>query len=138
MDEYVAEIAGAGSLNEDTARVIAEWHGPRAMDIARSARGSFEMRTPLCSHSRHIVAEAASAYRNECAVALGDVLLRRVPVALGSCWSENCSREAAQRIATVMGWSEAEIGAHLEALETERTTFLRRARPSSRMATAAD
>jgi len=138
MDEYVAEIAGAGSLNEDTARAIAEWHGPRALDIARSARASFEMRTPLCSHSRHIVAEAVSAYRNECAVALGDVLLRRVPVALGACWSETCSRDAAQRIAAVMGWNEEETGAHLEALEMERAAFLRRPRASSRMATAAD
>ena len=29
---------------------------------------------------------------------LGDVLLRRVPVALGGCWSPTCSREAAARI----------------------------------------
>jgi len=138
MDEYVAEIAGAGTVSEDTARAIAEWHGPRALDIARSARASFEMRTPLCSHSRHIVAEAVSAYRNECAVSLGDVLLRRVPVALGSCWSETCSRDAAQRLAAVMGWNEAETGAHLEALETERSAFLRRPRASVRIATAAD
>jgi glycerol-3-phosphate dehydrogenase len=138
MDEYVAEIAGAGGLGEDSARAIAEWHGPCAMDIARSARGSFEMRTPLCSHTRHVVAEAVSAYRNECAVTLGDVLLRRVPVALGSCWSETCSRDAAQRVATVMGWNEEETGAQLEGLETERTAFLRRPPANSRMATAAD
>ena len=138
MDEYVAEIANAGRLGEETSRSIAEWHGPRAMDIARLARNSVEMRTPLCPHTQHIVAEAIGAYRNEYAVTLGDVLLRRVPVALGACWSETCSREAALRVAAVMGWNEEEIGGHLEALEMERAAFLRKPHTASRVATAAD
>ncbi len=138
MDEYVAEIASAGGLSEEASRAVAEWHGPQAMNIARGARASFEMRTPLCPHSQHIVAEAVGAYHNECAVTLGDVLLRRVPVALGPCWSETCSREAALRISAVMGWSEEETAGHLEALEMERAAFLRRPRAHVRMATAAD
>lgn len=108
------------------------------MDIARLARSSVELRTPLCPHTQHIVAEAVGAYRNECAVTLGDVLLRRVPVALGPCWSETCSREAALRVAAVMGWNEEETGGHLEALEMERAAFLRKPRSNVRMATAAD
>ena len=138
MDEYVAEIANAGGLGEEASRAIAEWHGPQAMDIARTARASFEMRTPLCPHTQHIVAEAVGAYRNECAVTLGDVLLRRVPVALGPCWSETCSREAALRVGAVMGWSEEQAAGHLEALEMERAAFLRKPRANVRMATAAD
>jgi hypothetical protein len=58
-------------------------------------------------------------------VTLADVLLRRVPVALGACWSESCSREAALRIGAVLGWNENVIGANLEAFETERAAFLR-------------
>ena len=138
MDEYVAEIANAGGLGEEASRAIAEWHGPLAMDIARTARASFEMRTPLCPHTQHIVAEAVGAYRNECAVTLGDVLLRRVPVALGPCWSETCSREAALRVGAVMGWNEEQTAGHLEALEVERAAFLRKPRTNVRMATAAD
>ena len=57
---------------------------------------------------------------------LGDVLLRRVPVALGACWSESCSREAALRIGAVMGWNDHELGAQLESFEMERTAFLHR------------
>jgi hypothetical protein len=71
-------------------------------------------------------------------VTLGDVLLRRVPVALGACWSETCSREAALRIGAVMGWNEEQTAGHLEALEMERAAFLRRPRANARMATAAD
>ena len=57
---------------------------------------------------------------------LGDVLLRRVPVALGACWSDACSREAALRIGAVMGWNDHDLGANLESFETELAGFLHR------------
>ena len=138
LDQFVAEVAGAGSITEEAARAVVEWHGKRSLDIARMAQSSVEFRTPLCPHSEHIVAEAVDAYRNECAVTLGDVLLRRVPVALGTCWSETCSREAAMRIGAVMGWNEETAGANLESLEMERAAFLRKPRTGMRLATAAD
>jgi len=138
LDEYVVEVANTGGLSEESARTITEWHGRASMEIARMARNSVELRTPLCPHSQHIVAEAVEAYRKECAVTLGDVLLRRVPVALGPCWSETCSREAALRVGAVMGWDDEAIGAQLESLEMERAAFLRRPRMNARMATAAD
>jgi hypothetical protein len=55
------------------------------------------------------------------------VLLRRVPVALGACWSQSCSREAATRIGAVMGWGEARTAVELEQFERERDAFLRKA-----------
>ena len=138
LDEYVAEVANTGNLTEEAARALVEWQGKRALEIARSARSRIELRTPVCPHSQHVVAEAVSAYRNENAVTLGDVLLRRVPAALGPCWSETCSREAALRIGAVMGWNDEAVGANLEALEMERSAFLGRPRAATRMATAAD
>ncbi len=80
-------MRSTGGISEDTARGIVEWHGSGALDIARMAQSSPDMRAPLCSHSEHIVAEAVDAFNGECAATLGDVLLRRVPVALGGCWS---------------------------------------------------
>jgi glycerol-3-phosphate dehydrogenase len=124
LDQEIIEIARAGSVSQETARGMMEWHGPRAMDIARMALVSAELRAPVCPHSSHIVAEVVEAYRKEFAITLGDVLLRRVPVALGACWSESCSREAALRIGAVMGWNEQALGANLESFETERTAFL--------------
>jgi glycerol-3-phosphate dehydrogenase len=138
LDQYVIEVANAASISEEASRAIVEWHGKRSMDIAATAHTSAELRTPLCPHSEHIVAEAVDAYRNECAVTLGDVLLRRVPVALGPCWSETCSREAALRIGAVMGWNEETTGANLESLEMERAAFLRKPHTGMRLATAAD
>jgi glycerol-3-phosphate dehydrogenase len=126
LDQEVLEIARAGSVSEETARGLMEWHGQRAMDIARMALVSAELRAPICPHSSHIVAEVVEAYRKEFAVSLGDVLLRRVPVALGACWSESCSREAALRIGAVLGWNEQALGENLESFEMERTAFLQR------------
>jgi glycerol-3-phosphate dehydrogenase len=125
LDEAVLEIARIGAVSEESARGMLEWHGKRAADIARTALVSAELRAPICPHTSHVIAEVVEAYRREYAVSLGDVLLRRVPVALGACWSESCSREAALRIGAVLGWNEHAIGANLEAFETERLAFLR-------------
>ncbi len=139
LDETVLEIARTGGVSEETARGMLEWHGKRASDIARMALVSAELRAPICPHTSHIVAEVVEAYRREFAVTLGDVLLRRVPVALGPCWSESCSREAALRIGAVLGWKDQTMGANLEAFEMERSAFLRPlARSSAAFEAAAD
>ncbi len=139
LDQEILQIARAGSVSEETARGMMEWHGPRAMDIARMALVSAELRAPVCPHTSHIVAEVVEAYRKEFAITLGDVLLRRIPVALGACWSESCSREAASRIGAVLGWNEQALGANLESFETERAAFLKRpSRGSSALEAAAD
>ena len=139
LDQAIVEIAQTGSVSEESARSMVEWHGKRAMDVARLAMVSAELRAPICPHTPHIVAEVVEAYRTECAVTLGDVLLRRVPVALGPCWSESCSREAALRIGAVMGWNEHEMGANLESFEMERSGFLRKVqRGTSALQAAAD
>ena len=139
LDQWVIEIGGIGGISEDTARGIVEWHGKRALDISRMTQRSPDLRAPLCSHSEHIVAEAVDGFAGECAATLGDVLLRRVPVALGACWSPACSREAAARIGAVMGWDDALSAAQLEAFEIERAAFLRRpARTNAVLEAAAD
>jgi glycerol-3-phosphate dehydrogenase len=126
FDRWVVDIGDAARISEGAARAIVEWHGKRALEISRLAQRGAELRAPLCSHTEHIVAEAVDAYDSECAVTLGDVLLRRVPVALGGCWSPACSREAAARIAAVVGWKDKQAAAELEAFEVERSAFLRK------------
>jgi len=126
MDDEITEIARAGSVSQESARGMVEWHGRQAMEIARLALVSPELRAPICPHTPHIVAEVVEAYRKEFAVTMADALLRRVPVALGPCWSASCSREAALRMGAVLGWDEHALGSNLEAFEMERTAFLRR------------
>jgi len=138
LDDAVLEIARIGAVSEESARGMLEWHGKRAADIARMALVSAELRAPICPHTSHVIAEVVEAYRREYAVTLADALLRRVPVALGACWSETCSREAALRIGAVLGWDEHTMGANLEAFETERAAFLRPVHKATALEAAAD
>jgi glycerol-3-phosphate dehydrogenase len=138
LDEAVLEVARIGAVSEESARGMLEWHGKRAADIARMALVSAELRAPICPHTSHVIAEVVEAYRREFALTLGDVLLRRVPVALGTCWSESCSREAALRIGAVLGWNEHTMGANLEAFEVERDAFLRPVQHAAALEAAAD
>jgi glycerol-3-phosphate dehydrogenase len=138
VDQRVEEIARAGGVSEETARGMMEWHGERALDIARMALVSAELRAPICPHTSHIVAEVVEAYRKEYAVTLADALLRRVPVALGACWSDACSREAALRVGAVLGWSDQDLGLNLENFEIERAAFLQRPSRGVALEAAAD
>src|SRR5207302_885716 len=48
LDQEVIEIARAGSVSEETARGMMEWHGQHAMDIARMALVGADLRAPIC------------------------------------------------------------------------------------------
>jgi len=124
LHQWSQQIARIAGISEASARGITEWHGPWAQAIAHVAASSDEQRLPLCQHTEHLVAEAAAAFASQHAITLGDVLLRRVPVALGACWTEKCSAEAAHKIGKVMGWSENTIQEALEGFEEERLKFL--------------
>lgn len=108
------------------AQQIASMYGPNALEILRIAASDEHLMQALCPHTQHVVAEAVYAFRSEYAVTLADILLRRVPAALGSCWSAECTRSAAKRIGAVLGWDEREMEWQFEAAELERTAFMKK------------
>ena len=122
--QWARLVACKAKIPEGCAQAIAEWHGRHALAIAHAASLDERLREPLCQHSCHLVAEAVEAVAHEAAVTLGDILLRRVPVALGACWSEDCSREAATKIGSALGWDQTRVHLELLRLEEERTQFL--------------
>ena len=124
LSEWSRRIALVGHIPTATAAAIVEWHGRRAEFIVRISSQDEALRRPLCPHSEHIVAEAVEAVQHESAVTMADILLRRVPVALGACWDEDCSRTAAERIGSVLGWTEALQRTELERFAEERRRFL--------------
>lgn len=121
---WAAKIEEVAGISSDSALALAEWHGPSALAIARLSSHDPALQRPLCSHSTHIVGEAVEAVQREAAVTLADILLRRVPVALGACWNDECSREAAARVGAALGWSEREQHAELQSFLEERRRFL--------------
>jgi glycerol-3-phosphate dehydrogenase len=131
-EKKIAEVARAGGIARESARGLVEWYGEQSLSIATAASQRAELRETLCPHTNHMVAEAVHAMIDEYAVTLGDVLLRRVPVALGHCWSPECSRVASRRIGSAMDWSEHQTSCAREAFEAEREAFLRK--PSGALA----
>ena len=122
--QWARLVACKAKIPEGCAEAIAEWHGRHALAIAHAASLDERLREPLCPHSCHLVAEAVEAVAHESAVTLGDILLRRVPVALGACWQEECSQEAARKIGRALGWDKSRISVELTRLEEERNQFL--------------
>src|SRR5260370_7081100 len=61
LDPAIGEIAQTGSVSQESARSMVEWHGKRAMDVARLAMVSAELRAPICPHTPHILAEVVEA-----------------------------------------------------------------------------
>jgi glycerol-3-phosphate dehydrogenase len=123
---WAETTAAHAGISIESARAIAAWHGMGRLGIVQLAKSDDRMRQPLCPHTHHVVAEAANAFACERAQTLSDALLRRVPVALGGCWSEQCSAAAAQRIGSALGWSDLRVGAEREAFDAERTAFLQK------------
>jgi glycerol-3-phosphate dehydrogenase len=128
LTEWSETAAHFGHVSPRSAFAIAEWHGKSAINVVRLASSDAMLRHSLCEHTPHIVAEAVEAIRHEFAVSLADVLLRRVPVALGPCWDEVCTRTAARRIGEALRWPEPRINMEIEDFEIERSRFLYRIR----------
>jgi glycerol-3-phosphate dehydrogenase len=126
VQQWARTVTCNTGISEQSARAVGEWHGRRAMPIIAAAKHDPLLRQPLCRHSSHLVAQAVEAVQNEFAVTLGDILLRRVPVALGPCWSDECNVEAVEKIGLALGWTPREQAEKLELFEQERQAFLRR------------
>jgi glycerol-3-phosphate dehydrogenase len=126
VDACLDEVGGR--VPAEMARAAVSWFGRAGVDIVRAAAKDQRLGTPMCDGSLHMVAEAMHAMRNESAVTLGDVLLRRAPVALAGGWSKEQTRQAAERIGTAAGWSGERVKCEVEDFEAERAAFLIRIR----------
>jgi glycerol-3-phosphate dehydrogenase len=122
--QWAHQASCESGIAETSTRAVAEWHGARGWCVLRSAMQDAQLAETLCPHTPHLVAEAVAALRHECAVTLGDILLRRVPVALSGCWDDACTREAAQKIGRAAGWTTSYISAAEKQFEVEHHNFL--------------
>ncbi|HZP62722.1 MAG TPA: glycerol-3-phosphate dehydrogenase/oxidase [Terriglobales bacterium] len=120
----IEKVAAIGRVSQETASAMFDWFGERSLEIAHIQQANPQLRSPLCPHSKHTVAEAVYGSNEEFAVTLADLLLRRGPVALGPCWSPECSQVAARKIAAAMAWDSHRTGLELEQFEEERDAFL--------------
>jgi glycerol-3-phosphate dehydrogenase len=112
------------------------WFGPAVGKIRKLCRRDSALAKPLGGIPDHTVAEAIHSVRNEYAVTLADILLRRVPVAFDPSWTQESVIDALIRVGNVVGWNDpAQTRYQLENFQAEYRQFL--ARPEHRESQAA-
>jgi len=120
----VSEEMAATGLSRGALRMLVETYGrayPRVLDLARKLPDGYER---LCPSNPEIVAQLHHAVREEMAVSLQDVLLRRTGIGQSRCQGLDCAEPIAARMAELAGWSkrrlEAEMVAYSEHVERSR------------------
>lgn len=78
-----------------------------------------EGREVICEHTGAIRGEVVYAVRNELAVTLSDILLRRTGIAWGSCRGLCCRHEVAAIAQRELGWSDAERDQQVREFEAD-------------------
>jgi glycerol-3-phosphate dehydrogenase len=124
IEALTRDVALLAGVTLDSAHALVSRHGSRAVAIAHHISSDDRLRQPLADGSDFMLAEATFAVQREAAITLADILLRRVPIALGQEWSDELASCAAWRLGKVLGWTEAMIREELDAFEEERSAFL--------------
>ena len=111
----VSEEMAATGLSRGTLRTLVETYGrayPRVLELGRKLPDGFER---LCPSNPEIVAQLHHALREEQAVSLQDVLLRRTGIGQSRCQGLDCAEPIAARMAELGGWTRRRLDAELEA-----------------------
>jgi glycerol-3-phosphate dehydrogenase len=120
------ELVEFARIPISSVKAITMMFGAAAPRVFNVIQQNDSFREPICPHTDHLVGEAVYAARDEFAVTLADVLLRRVPVALGPCWSEECTKRAAQNIGAALHWTPERIAIQADDFQEEYEWFLRK------------
>ncbi len=122
--QWASAVHATTGIPQPSTEAIARWHGRHAMCVIQSALHDAILRAPIVDDRPQLVAQAVEAVAYEGAVSLADILLRRVPIALDQNWNEDCTRQAAARIAPALYWNERRMRDEIQAFEEERSRFL--------------
>jgi glycerol-3-phosphate dehydrogenase len=126
LQQWANAVHAATGISQESAEAVARWHGRYAMCVVQTAMHDPVMRMPIIEGQPQLVAQAVEAVAHEHAVTLGDILLRRVPMALDADWNEYRTAQAAVRIALALGWSESRTREEIEEFDEERDRFLQK------------
>ena len=111
----VSEEMAATGLPRATLKTLVETYGrafPRVLELGRKLPDGFER---LCPSNPEIVAQLHHAVREELAVSLQDVMLRRTGIGQSRCQGLDCAEPIAARMAELAAWTPRRLDAELEA-----------------------
>jgi glycerol-3-phosphate dehydrogenase len=128
----VSEEMAATGLGAPTLAMLVETYGrgyPRVLELAKKYTDGL---APLCPQNPEIVGQLHHAVREEMAVTLQDVLLRRTGIGQSACLGLDCAGSIARRMAELGGWSRRRVDAELDAyrLHVERSLRFRDPAPT--------
>jgi glycerol-3-phosphate dehydrogenase len=111
-----AEMAATG-LPRDTLQALVDTYGrgyTRVLELAKKFPDGAER---LCPSNPEIVAQLHQAVREEMAVSLQDVLIRRTAIGQSLCQGLDCAESIGRRMADAAGWSSRRLTAELDAYQ---------------------
>ncbi|TMC41739.1 MAG: glycerol-3-phosphate dehydrogenase/oxidase [Chloroflexi bacterium] len=115
----LAARPGDLTLEAATRAHLTTIYGARAREVLDLTRADPSLAAPLCPHHHGMEAEIVHAARNEWAITLGDVLLRRNALGLSACQALDCVDRVADRMGTLLGWDQDRRRAEVEAYRRE-------------------
>jgi glycerol-3-phosphate dehydrogenase len=106
-------------LNPPLLDYLRSLYGPRIAAIGRLLEERPTLAAPLCPHGPDLEAQVVLAAREELAISLANVLLRRTGIGWNVCHGLDCSRRAAALLAKELGWQRERIAAEVARYATE-------------------
>lgn len=118
-EDLLAELARVPGLTAASQAHLVDVYGVRAPAVAALTIGHPDLAEPICSWSAAIAAEVVFAVRQEFALGMADILLRRCMAGLGPDLGR-AALELALPVATkYLGWDAARLTEEREAFEAE-------------------
>jgi glycerol-3-phosphate dehydrogenase len=117
--EILAELAQVPGLGEASQEHLYAVYGARAPAVAALTVRDPALAEPICNFSGAIAAEVVFAVREEFAVTLADVLLRRCMAGLSPDLGRGALVNALPVAAKYLGWDVTRLNAEVQAFEAE-------------------
>jgi glycerol-3-phosphate dehydrogenase len=111
--------ARALSLTRAQAEHLASIYGSLTPALLERMEAEPTLAEQVCPHQPTIVAQFERAVRDEWAISLADVLLRRTPLGLHACQALDCLDNVANHLARLCGWSATERARQIDAYRRE-------------------
>lgn len=118
-DSILRELAGVPELSAASRTHLYDVYGARAPAVAALAAEHPDLAVPICATSSAIAAEVVFAIREEFAVSMADVLLRRCMAGLGPDLGRAALSPALSVAARHLGWDAVRIKAETAAYLAE-------------------
>jgi len=106
-------------LDRDQANHLGAVYGSLAPLLLARIESDPRLAVRVCPEAPTVLAQIRHAVDSECALTLGDVLLRRTSLGLMACQGLDCLEPVAQEMASLLGWDAAERERQIDAYRRE-------------------